>query len=385
MNKEEEKNIYRKKEQRVLRKLKHKSFIDEDEKYEQSCLYINNNNNTLSQHTPKYLGENIVSTPPNISLVGRFAQNFLDKNMEEQIKKTIDFSDKRNLEFLVDYRLEDDKYENYFSRCEVPSILSPYVIFSVIKYEGLVRGIYVGLFKNEIKVQRDIKVYGNKVVDRLEPREVLIYNENDVLKYKEWIMQFAPYQMLVIEKFSFKDVLDKVNFYPMLKHLTKLINPTLIFLLKQIDFDDENFEEILFDTGINPMFLNLEDIRCKAEIPQIAADYVKSHENLLGINLSISFNNEFFVTETCKLLIGNTTLKCINFGKEIYTSRRIIDAVTELVKQSGLISINVFGKGISCVSLAIHNLLKVPVDQRSIPIISNSKEALQNNSINDKE
>lgn len=280
--------------------------------------------------------------------------------MEEK-KESKYVLDKNSIEFLIDLRvMYASTYNNYLGRLPVLSKLSPYVIFLIKNFTPEKTGICVMIYKNELK--DDTNEFG-----LVKPCVFDIIKQKDILEWKTFIHELGPFQMLGVEKFSFRNVKNRPEFYSLFTQLTELINPTLILNLNKIDFADVNFDEFLADSRVDPMILQLDDIFSDNGVDDSVINYIKNHKNLLGINIGDMFIREFGLIKICKSLIGNTTLKCFCIGGTRYAHRTVAEALVEAARGSKLLSIKYYS-GIMHAELrqTIENLLQIPVEERLI-------------------
>lgn len=122
--------------------------------------------------------------------------------------------------------------------------------------------------------------------------------------------------------------------------------------------------------------LGLSSIDFNDEFMQYLAGYVQNNQYLE--DLSLSFNNvsDKSIEILSESLIGNTTLKKLNFHSNRKITTASIPHLLEIANQSGIISLTLSDTSISQEKQEeINELLKIPIDQRQIPLKSKSKSA----------
>lgn len=152
--------------------------------------------------------------------------------------------------------------------------------------------------------------------------------------------------------------------------------------------------EKLTYNGIKPILIalskqcqKLENIHLRIdemndELTPVICNILDSNPNIQELEF-IQYNSmvttsltDKFIDAIAPYLIGNLMIRKLTFSKQ----NQITDASAELLKdiasQSSVTSLSIIGSKISQSHIdAIQNLLKTPIDERLIPISSNTKSA----------
>ncbi len=137
---------------------------------------------------------------------------------------------------------------------------------------------------------------------------------------------------------------------------------------------------ILFDTLRNKeqnlTVLNLERNNLDDECMKSLGELLTDNQTIKKIEIGANKLTDKGIEILSEYLIGNTSLETLRICRNQGITDESMPFLKELINRSCLTNIELFG---TCIShqyqSEIENLLKIPTDQREIPIKSNSKSA----------
>lgn len=145
--------------------------------------------------------------------------------------------------------------------------------------------------------------------------------------------------------------------------------------------------------GASMLFDNLK--RCNSTISKIdisrnqldddsmtsLGEYIEENQHLEKLILKENIITDKGIASLAEHLVGNTTLKILDFTNNRDISNESGLILLDVAKKSCLNEILFFYTSITDdIKSRIEEALKIPIDQREIPIISNSKSAAKSQS-----
>lgn len=106
------------------------------------------------------------------------------------------------------------------------------------------------------------------------------------------------------------------------------------------------------------------------------AEYIQSSNSLEILHLSNNFVGDKGIELLSKELAGNTSLKELNLHGNTKITNNSLPCLIELINKTGITYIDITMTGISDdKQYDLVQFLQIPLDQREIPVPSNSKSA----------
>lgn len=118
------------------------------------------------------------------------------------------------------------------------------------------------------------------------------------------------------------------------------------------------------------------------EIIPFVCDLLDSNPNITDFAAGGSYSTtdtlltDKSIQELSQVLIGNVSLRVLDISYNKGITEASVPLLKDIATQSGIKSISLYGLNIPFQKVSeIHDLLKIPRDERQIPIFSNSKSA----------